>query len=253
MTPYYERAGITIFCGDMRDVVPVLQLDRVGCVLADPPYAQTSCAWDKWPDGWPGVLAACLPLAASMWCFGSLRMFLDRRDDFAAWSMSQDVVWEKQNGSSFHADRFRRVHEQAVHWYRGAWSDVYARPVTTADATARTARRKTRPFHMGQIDEGAYESHGGGPRLQRSVIRVPNCHGDGGKNETRKPLGIVEPLVSYALRPGAVLLDTFCGEGSALVVAKQRGSLAIGIDSRENQCEAAARKLDGVLSLGGAA
>jgi site-specific DNA-methyltransferase (adenine-specific) len=34
---------------------------------------------------------------------------------------SQDVVWEKQNGTGFHNDRFRRVHEHAVMFYRGAW------------------------------------------------------------------------------------------------------------------------------------
>jgi site-specific DNA-methyltransferase (adenine-specific) len=48
---------------------------------------------------------------------------------------------------------------------------------TTPDATARTARRKQRPPHTGQIDAGHYLSHDGGPRLMRSVIYVRNCHG----------------------------------------------------------------------------
>src|SRR6185312_13984145 len=36
MKPYYEHAGITIYHGDARDVLP--RLSGVDCVLTDPPY-----------------------------------------------------------------------------------------------------------------------------------------------------------------------------------------------------------------------
>ncbi len=36
MTPYYEHAGITIYHGDCRDVIPTLSV--VDLVLTDPPY-----------------------------------------------------------------------------------------------------------------------------------------------------------------------------------------------------------------------
>jgi len=35
-TPYYEADGITIFCGDCRDILP--GLEPVDLVLTDPPY-----------------------------------------------------------------------------------------------------------------------------------------------------------------------------------------------------------------------
>src|SRR3546814_7972972 len=57
-------------------------------------------AWDRWPDGWPALAAK---VASSMWCFGSMRMFLDRAPEFADWKLSQDYVWEKHNGSGFAA------------------------------------------------------------------------------------------------------------------------------------------------------
>ena len=37
MTPYYLEAGITIFLGDCREVLP--QLERVDHVITDPPYS----------------------------------------------------------------------------------------------------------------------------------------------------------------------------------------------------------------------
>jgi len=180
-------------------------------------------------------------------------MFSDHAAEFAepraGWRMSQDVVWEKHNGSSFHADRFRRVHESAAHFYRGPWDEAYKNPPKTPDATKRTVRRKQRPPHMGVIGEGAFRSEDGGPRLMRSVIYEPSCHGYA-ENETQKPLGIIRPLIEYSCPPGGIILDPFCGSGSTLVAAKEMGRRAIGMDIREDQCEIAARRLSqGVLAL----
>jgi len=36
MKPYYEHAGITIFCGDCREILP--SLPKCGLLLTDPPY-----------------------------------------------------------------------------------------------------------------------------------------------------------------------------------------------------------------------
>jgi site-specific DNA-methyltransferase (adenine-specific) len=98
MTPYYEDGTVSLYLGDCREVLPALGL-TADLVLADPPYAETSLAWDRWPDGWPAVVAE---FASSLWCFGSMRMFLDRRDEFADWRLSQDIVWEKHNGQPDH-------------------------------------------------------------------------------------------------------------------------------------------------------
>lgn len=244
MKPYFEHGGITIYHCDYRAVIDSLPVAALAMV--DPPYAQTSLAWDVWAQEWPKYLAA---RAHSMWVFGTLRMFMERSLEFCHWKMSQDIVWEKHNGSSFHADRFRRVHESAVHFYTGAWGEIYKAVPTTPDATARQIRRKKRPAHMGHIDAGSYESQDGGPRLQRSVIYEPSCHGYA-DNETQKPLGILRPLIEYSCPAAGLILDPFCGAGSVLVAAKEMGRRAIGIDVREEQCEAVARRISqGVLEF----
>lgn len=238
--PYYERDGIAIYHGDCREVLPQLPAsDLEGCtVIADPPYGETSLGWDRWPTDWPDALR----FARSMWCFGSLRMFMSRAAQFSQWQMSQDVVWEKHNGSNGSADRFRRVHELAVHFYRGPWDDVYHVAQTTPDATARAVRRKKRPPHWGEIGESRYMSVDGGPRLMRSVIYERSCHGYA-QNETQKPVGIVRPLVEYACPPGGLVVAPFAGSGTDLVVARATGRRAIGVELRENQCEIAAQRL----------
>jgi site-specific DNA-methyltransferase (adenine-specific) len=240
MTPYYEAAGITIYLGDCRVVLPQLDLAGVAVVVADPPYGETSLDWDVPVRDW-------LPLVEPvgyLWCFGSLRMWGTQWRAFAArWTYSQDIVWEKHNGSGFHADRFRRVHEQAVLWYRGPWGSRYHVPVTTPSVRKREVRRKQRPAHTGEIANSRYTSEDGGPLLMRSVIYARSCHGEA-IHPTQKPVEIVGPMVEYACPPGGLVLDPCAGSGTTLRVCKDRGRRAIGIELDEAMCEKAARRLD---------
>jgi site-specific DNA-methyltransferase (adenine-specific) len=246
--PYFSADDVQLFHGDMRQVLPTLDV-KPDCIVADPPYGETELHWDRWPDGWPDAL---LHVARSMWCFGSMRMFLDRRDEFGGWKLSQDVVWEKHNGSGFHADRFKRVHEHAVHWYRGLWSEVRHEVPTTNDATARQLRRKGRPAHAGErtygvTGAGSYSSEDGGPRLMRSVIAVRSMHHQS-LHPTEKPTGILAPLIEYACPPGGMILDPFAGSGSTAVAARLIGRRAVLIEADERYCEAIAKRLcQGVL------
>jgi len=243
MKPYYDEGGITIYHADSRGFDR--HLGEADVLLVDPPYGQTSLQWDVWPDGWPSTVARFASQRASMWCFGSLRMFMDHAAEFALeWRLAQDLVWEKHNGSNFHADRFRRVHEQVAHFYRRStlWGEVYNVTPVTPDATKRTVRRKERPPHTGVIAESTYTSQDGGPRLQRTVIRVRSEHGRA-QHPTQKPIGILLPIIGASCPPDGTMLDPFMGSGSALVAAKVLGRRAIGIEIEERYCEIAVARL----------
>ncbi|MFI5839436.1 DNA-methyltransferase [Catenuloplanes sp. NPDC051500] len=238
--PYYADATTTLYLGDMRDIVP--RLDPVDLVLADPPYAETALAWDRWPDGWPTLAARA---SRSMWCFGSMRMFLARADEFGAWAMSQDVVWEKHNGSGFAGDRFRRVHEHAVHWYRGPWAEIHHQvPIVPHDGPDRGTRRAAR---AGAAHLGANNGHDrpwldNGTRLTKSVIPVRSMHGRA-IHPTEKPTAILTPLIEYGCPPGGTVLDPFAGSGSTALAARLLGRRAVLIEGDERYCDAIARRL----------
>ncbi|MCD0493829.1 site-specific DNA-methyltransferase [Chromobacterium violaceum] len=215
--------------GDCRDVMrswPSAIAD--GCIT-DPPYGDTSLDWDRRCDGWVEEVARVLKPASSIWVFGSMRfiatMFAEM--EAAGFRYAQDIVWEKQNGTGFHNDRFRRVHEHAVQFYRGAWGDLYHDPQYTMDARRKVVRRKTRPAHTGQIDAGHYTSEDGGPRLVRSVVAVPNEHGRA-VHPTQKPLAILAPLISYSIPPGGLVIDPFIGSGSTGIAAEMLGRNWLG-------------------------
>lgn len=210
--------------GDCREVMAAWPAGVADGCITDPPYGDTSLEWDKQVQGWIPAVARVLKPAASIWVFGSMRFLapLFAQMEAEGFRYSQDIVWQKQNGTGFHNDRFRRIHEHAVMFYRGAWADVYHDPQFTQDATAKTVRRKTRPTHTGHIEAGHYTSQDGGPRLQRSVIEIANEHGNA-VHPTQKPLGIIAPLIRYSIPPGGLVIEPFAGSLSTGIAARQLG------------------------------
>ena len=248
MSIYYADDTVTLWHGDCRELIP--EDFTADLIVTDPPYGETSLGWDVWPRGWPTLAARH---ARSMWCFGSMRMFLNQRDEFAKWKLSQDVVWRKNRGSIFATDRFSRVHEHALHWYRGAWGDVtHETPRVPAQHGYKgTVVYSGQAPHAGTIGTG-YAYVDDGMRLHPSVIEARNMHRNG-INETEKPVPLLEPLIAYGCPPGGTVLDLFAGSASTLIAARNLGRKAIGYEMREAQCEAAARRLaQGVLDFGSA-
>jgi site-specific DNA-methyltransferase (adenine-specific) len=233
VTPYFQDDFVTLYLADSM----ACDLPRVDLVVTDPPYGSTSLEWDRWPTGWPSRINA-----SAFWAFGTMRQFMDHAGEFQGWTMSQDVVWEKHNGSGFHADRFRRVHESAVHFYRGPWAGVYHAPQYEMTATKRSVRAKGRPPQMGHIERAPYESHDGGPKLVPSIIFGSSMHGKA-IHPTQKPLAVLMPLIRYGCPEGGTVLDLFSGSGSTLVAARLCGRRAIGYEVDEAFAERSARWL----------
>lgn len=239
---------MTILTGDCREQMPWHA--PYDMILADPPYGDTSLAWDRRVEGWVGLARAALRPTGSLWVFGSLRSFMATADRFAdaGLRIAQEVVWEKQNGTGFHADRFKRVHELAVQFYPAetAWRDIYNDVQTTPDATARTVRRKQRPPHTGQIDAGHYVSHDGGPRLMRSVIHLRNCHGRA-IHPTEKPSALLEILIRTSCPEGGLVGDWFAGSGAAGEACRLSGRRYIGCEIDPDMAERARARIATVL------
>ncbi|MEV8403569.1 DNA-methyltransferase [Streptomyces niveus] len=258
MKPYWQDddGTVQLYHGDMREILPALTV-TADLIVADPPYAETSLAWDRWPDGWLHTAASH---SNAMWCFGSQRMFFQHLAEFetAGWKLSQDVVghdeegepitadvnvvWEKHNGSGFAKDRFRRVHEHALHWYQGGWGgvrhDVPRVPANGGHQGGPSARAAI--AHTGTIAPQIWQDNG--TRLMRSVIKVRSMHGRG-IHPTEKPVDLLDPLIRYGSPPGGLVLDPFAGSCSTLDAARQSGRRAIGIEAREEHCERAVKRL----------
>ena len=220
---------VQIINADVLVGLATLADESVDCIVTDPPYGETSLDWDVVPDRWLEECRRVLKRSGSMWVFGSMRSHIAANT--TGWQMAQDVVWEKHNGSNSFADRFRRVHEIAVQYYRddAKWADVYKKPLFTNDARARVVRRKKRPPQWGEIGEHSYRSEDGGPRMMRSVMFYRSMHGEA-VHPTQKPVAVMAPLIEYSCPPGGLVLDPFIGSGTTGQAALQLGMRCIGIE-----------------------
>ena len=140
-------------------------------VLTDPPYGETSLGWDERAPNWVRAICYAAPQA---WVFGSLKFFPEMYELFreCGWRFVQEIIWEKQNGTGFIADRPKRVHEFLFHFHTGRWGDLYIDPQYTEGHTRKTVSRKAQTPHTGKTGDSQYDSTS---RLERfgSVFPQP--------------------------------------------------------------------------------
>jgi site-specific DNA-methyltransferase (adenine-specific) len=250
VTPYYSDDFVTIYHGDNREVFSSAawsadaKFDAFDLILTDPPYGETSLRWDRIEDQWIPTVSQYAP---QLWCFGSMRYFLNLWPKFdTTWRFAQDVVWEKHTGSNMAADRFRRVHEHVLHFYRHDvdWGSLYHVPPRVPHLGPNKGmvfqRGPSKGDHLGASKPGSVYVDDG-TRIMRSVMYAESLQRSS-DHPTQKPLAVVSSLVEYSTRIGDRILDPFMGSGTTLVAAKMLGRKAVGIEVEEKYCELAARR-----------
>lgn len=101
--------------------------------------------------------------------------------------------------------------------------------------------------------ESAYLLAKGNPPTPQNVIGDVIDWGayTGNKlHPTQKPLSILLPLIQSFTRPGAVVLDPFCGSGSTLAASLMCGRKAVGIEVAEANALTAAARLERITQTG---
>jgi DNA modification methylase len=208
--PYYDHAGITIYHGDCREILP--QLEPVDLVLTDPPYGmgkvmvvagsdrtthiknQQYADWDKAIDlstiPWPscGIVSFTLDWRVPEW--------------YKIWPTGRLMAWRKTNPTP----SFRQQVVNAAEWI------FFCAPVN-------------------------YRTH----QNTQTVISGPYESSPYRKHKSQKPLWLMKELLE--MFKGNIVCDPFMGSGTTLVAAKELGRKAIGIEIEEKYCEIAVRRL----------
>lgn len=212
--PFYDDGQIVIYCGDCRDVLPVLEAGSVDLVLTDPPYGIN---WTR------GVNAARNSKPHDG--------ILNDHD-----TSTRDEVLELLSDipaiifGSFYAP-FPKNLRQVLVWAKPADSGVVG--------STTGYRRDAEPVFI----VGPWPAL---PVRWSSVLRSFAGSQSALCSETghphTKPVGMVRTLIERAPVSGTIL-DPFMGSGTTLRAAKDLGLRAVGIELDERYCEVAVRRL----------
>jgi site-specific DNA-methyltransferase (adenine-specific) len=224
MKPYYDHAGITIYCGDCRDILPALR--PVDAMISDPPYG----------SGLATDYAERFKSQAGKWWKNTNRetnvrhtKVIGDEEPFdpahlIAFPARAKVLW----GANWYANR---LPDSGGWWMwdkRGGMRDV-----TDADW----------PMGDGEL---AWTNIGKGVRIVRHTWFGLIRDSERGEHwhPTQKPVALMGWCIEKAKVPiGATVVDAYMGAGATLVAAKQLNRRAIGIELDESYCEIAANRL----------
>lgn len=255
MKPYYDEDGITIYCGDCREVLPHLAASSVDATIADPPYGTTACAWDSvipFDDMWRELKRLNKPNAATV-LFGaqpfSSALVMSNPEMFR-----YEWIWEKNRTGKFAQAPYRplEVDERILVFSHGTCTKnsrirMRYNPQGTKSAHIIHNDRKGRSEHRpNRKDRGLYVQSI--TNYPRTVLRIASEFET--QHPTQKPEELMCYLIATYTNPGDLVLDFTMGSGTTLRAAKDLGRRAIGIEIDEGYCEIAARRLSqNVLAL----
>jgi DNA modification methylase len=202
--PYYDHAGIVIYHGDCRDILP--ELPKVDLVLTDPPYGigadkkrgdtgknkhikQRDYYYGEWDIKIDQTLIDIIIDMGAFCCLWGGNYY--RVSPSPSW-----LVWDKMNGTNRYAD------------CELAWTNY------------GIAARLVKHLWHGYLRENNEDRF----------------------HPTQKPLNIIKWAAELSPLNNTIL-DPFMGSGTTLVAAKQLGRRAIGIEISQEYCDIAIERL----------
>lgn len=231
--PYFQDENVTIYHGDCREILSLLEPGSVDLVLTDPPYASGArrdanrqvrgsmlrgledADWfshdsmTTWGFQWfmQSILVAMRPPLIE-----GCHIYW-----FTDWRMTP-TVYGMLEGYGFRVNHclvWAKSHfGMGVHWRNQHENIVFA------------SCGKPRP--MNHQDRG-------------TVLNFDNVNPGNRTHPTEKPLPLLKEIMRTA--GGNAILDPFMGSGTTLRAAKDLGLKAIGIEIEEKYCEIAAKRM----------
>jgi site-specific DNA-methyltransferase (adenine-specific) len=227
--PYYEHAGVTIYHGDCRDVLPYLEADAL---VTDPPYGVELGVGKDMRGGSPRLRHGLAKAAYAG--FGDTYEEL-LSTVVPAVELALAIVKRGALFSGPHLQDFPKA---------TAIGGVYC-PVGAG--RHQWGFKTFLPVLFYGVDPRLHK--GAQPNTIKSTRKAePNEH------PCPKPIEWMRWLIDRVALSGEIVLDPFAGSGTTLRAAKDLGYRAIGIEIEERYCEIAAKRLaQEVLDFGEAA
>lgn len=209
--PYYERDGVSIICGDCREMLPYIAAD---VLITDPPYGiglrngdvdgHRSTTWDTVEGDHDTTVG---------------RFAIEWADERELPAIVFASPWKPWGGSP----------RNQIVWDKGG----------AVGGGGDIATCLKRSWELIQV----YRNGPMNGSRDESVWRFPITPRDTRLHICAKPVALMEALIVRFTSADDLVVDPFAGSGSTLVAAMLTGRQAIGIEISERNCEIAVKRL----------
>ena len=238
--PYYADAAVTLYHGDCREIMPALPVADL--IVTDPPYGLSLIGERHVGQAGCGVRTLdFFPNDTLADGFAHVDTILSAADTLPQHGAVYAWLGHHQFAKATLAFHERGWQSRFLVWNRTApvppppWSGWPSGASLCLFAYHAGKKWDVPPAQMPRSNVITCDNYRAGNRAKNSHPTQMN------------PLLVSEPM-RCSSAAGDTILDPFAGSGTTLVVAKQNGRRAIGIEIEERYCEIAAKRLQqGVL------
>jgi site-specific DNA-methyltransferase (adenine-specific) len=253
--PYYEHAGITIYHGDCREILP--SLPKVDLVLTSPPYGDMRDYGHHDRGEWLDVISLIPPVLEA--------------GGVLVWNVADQVIDGSESGASFRQalsmiNAGMKLHDTMIYLKEGvnfpdanrylpAFEYMFVAskgmPKTFNPITDRRNKWSGDTIHGTSREKNGECKATNGLKVNRLVPEFGRRYNywlianrtDGYGHPAPMPIQMATDHIKSWSNEDDLVLDPFAGSGVSLLAAKNLGRRAIGIEIEERYCEIAAKRL----------
>ena len=247
--------GCHVICGDAFGELPKLRKASYDLLFADPPYNLTKSFgnksfrrtsaddYEKWLDRWLRLTVSVLKTTASVYICGDWRSSSAiQRAGSRHFTLRNRITWEREKGRGAKAN-WKNAAEDI--WFFTV-SDEYTFNLDDVKIKRKVVAPYTENGKPKDWDKGAdgnfRTTH---PSNVWTDISVPFWSmPENTDHPTQKPEKLLAKVILASTNKGDLILDPFAGSGTTAVTAKKLGRKFTAIESDENYCLLALKRLE---------
>jgi site-specific DNA-methyltransferase (adenine-specific) len=244
-----------VVCGDAFEVLRKLQLSSFDLLFADPPYnlsknfgaekfsRKTSDEYETWLDSWLQLCVRLLKPTASIYICGDWRSGAAiQRVGSKYFQLRNRITWEREKGRG-----------AKTNWKNAAediWFFTISDNYTFNLDAVKQRRRVIAPYKIDGEPKDWSETVNGNfrdthPSNIWTDISVPFWSmPENTDHPTQKPEKLLAKIILASTNKDDLILDPFAGSGTTAVAAKKLGRKFVAIESDENYCLLAQKRLE---------